>query len=111
MGIIKGLRLAGRASVTFYDRPLPLHLDVANRSPTGHEWGYYGSGPAQLALAILMTITDSDEASRRYEAFKNSVVARIATDSWTLTTAQVEEWLRQHREMPSRHDILLLDVN
>lgn len=32
---------------------LPLRLDLYDHSPTGFEWGYSGSGPAQLALAIL----------------------------------------------------------
>ena len=111
MSTIKGLRLAGRASVTIDGRPLPLHLDIVHRSPTGHEWGFWGSGPAQLALAILMTVTDRAEAKLRYEAFRRSVTARITRDSWTLTTVQVEEWLRQHRGRASRHDILLLDVS
>jgi hypothetical protein len=33
--------------------PLPLYTQIRNHSPTGFEWGYNGSGPAQLALAIL----------------------------------------------------------
>lgn len=33
--------------------PLPLFTEIRNHSPTGFEWGYGGSGPAQLALAIL----------------------------------------------------------
>jgi Family of unknown function (DUF6166) len=33
--------------------PLALRLEIANHSPDGFEWGYGGSGPAQLALAIL----------------------------------------------------------
>lgn len=28
-------------------------LAVRNHSPTGFAWGYGGSGPAQLALAVL----------------------------------------------------------
>lgn len=34
-------------------RPLDPRLDLQNHSPTGFAWGYNGSGPAQLALAIL----------------------------------------------------------
>ena len=34
-------------------RPLELRLDPFNHSSTGLEWGYGGSGPAHLALAIL----------------------------------------------------------
>ncbi len=33
--------------------PLPMHLEIRNHSPSGFEWGYGGSGPAQLALALL----------------------------------------------------------
>ena len=32
--------------------PLDSRLDMRNHSPTGFEWGYGGSGPAQLALAL-----------------------------------------------------------
>src|SRR5262245_1194599 len=34
-------------------RDLPARLDLRSHSPTGFEWGYGGSGPAQLALALL----------------------------------------------------------
>src|SRR5262245_4369364 len=34
-------------------RLLPPRLELANHSPTGFEWGYGGSGPAQLALAMV----------------------------------------------------------
>jgi len=33
--------------------PLPFRTEIRNHSPTGFNWGYSGSGPAQLALAIL----------------------------------------------------------
>jgi hypothetical protein len=33
---------------------LPVRLDVTNHSPDGFEWGYGGSGPAQLALAMCI---------------------------------------------------------
>ena len=36
-------------------RPLSLHLEVRDHSPTGFAWGYDGSGPAQLALAWCLT--------------------------------------------------------
>lgn len=37
-------------------KPLSLErsLKVFNHSPSGFSWGYGGSGPAQLALAILL---------------------------------------------------------
>src|SRR2546426_5830744 len=43
-------------------------LDLWNHSPTGFECGYGGSGPAQLALALLAEHLRNDEqAVRRSE--------------------------------------------
>jgi hypothetical protein len=33
--------------------PLDPRCDLRNHSPTGFAWGYNGSGPSQLALALL----------------------------------------------------------
>ena len=45
-------------------RPLDWQepADVGQLSPTGPEWGFRGSGPNQLALAILLTVTGEYEA-------------------------------------------------
>ncbi|GAF79707.1 unnamed protein product, partial [marine sediment metagenome] len=37
---------------------LPPRLDLRNHSPMGFECGYLGSGPAQLALALLADVFD-----------------------------------------------------
>lgn len=36
-----------------HEHRLDLHLHLFPHSPSGFAWGYGGSGPAQLALAIL----------------------------------------------------------
>lgn len=70
-------------------KPLPWRLDLFNHSRTGLNWGYGGSGPAQLALALLADVLGSDEmAVRLHQHFKNQVVARLA-DSWTLDAAEI----------------------
>lgn len=43
---------------------------VINHSPDGFNWGYGGSGPAQLALAILLKTSGREVALRYYESFK-----------------------------------------
>ena len=50
-------------------------LAVRNHSPTGPSWAYGGSGPAQLALAILLAVTDEATAERFYQKFKWDVLA------------------------------------
>ena len=45
-------------------------FDVRDHSPTGFEWGYGGSGPAQLALSILQEATDEETAVDLYQDLK-----------------------------------------
>lgn len=57
---------------------LPLRLDLRRHSPDGFEWGYAGSGPAQLALAILAHhLGDDAEALRLYQDFKTLAIAHL----------------------------------
>lgn len=93
---------AGRASVKVVVNGVPHELDprndLFNHSPDGFQWGYGGSGPAQLALALLadwlvrvgMPKATADEAATRYhQTFKATAVAGIQGDSWTLTAEQM----------------------
>ena len=67
--------VSGQSLVTVCDgqksEPLPLRLDLFNHSPTGFSWGYGGSGPAQLALALLAdALGDDDWAIRLHQVFQ-----------------------------------------
>lgn len=56
-------------------------FDIINHSHTGFCWGYYGSGPAQLALAILCDyLKDDERATLLYQRFKDRVIARLPRD-------------------------------
>lgn len=80
-----------RADALTIDK-LPLRLDLVNHSPTGFEWGYGGSGPAQLALALLADATGQPEwALEHYQAFKWDVVAKLQGD-WELSQEEILEW-------------------
>lgn len=74
---------------TLERKTLPLRLDLVNHSPTGFEWGYNGSGPAQLAIAILADAIGDEQAKEFYQDFKNRIVARLPRDKWQLTAAEV----------------------
>jgi hypothetical protein len=54
---------------------------VYNHSPDGFCWGYGGSGPAQLALAICLELTRSQRvALALYQQFKREVIAGLPDD-------------------------------
>lgn len=95
MKTYRGDRIGG-CVVTVDGRPLPPRLDLRNHSPTGFEWGYGGSGPAQLALAILCDhLGDDDLAEGLYHAFKRHVVAGLPQGPWTLTTEDIDRSLAE----------------
>ena len=73
-------------------------------SPDGFEWGYGGSGPAQLALAILadyfgcqpMTTEQAEHlAIEHHQQFKAQVVAAFDREVWEITTSQIIQALTQ----------------
>ena len=72
-------------------RELPLRLDLENHSPTGLEWGYGGSGPAQLALALLSDATGDDElAVKLHQQFKWCFVTPLDRDNeWYVSADSV----------------------
>lgn len=69
---------------------LALHLKVRNHSPSGFAWGYGGSGPAQLALALLMdALGDQGMALTYYQDFKRDHVARWDA-AWSITAEDIQ---------------------
>ena len=66
---------------------------VARHSPTGIEWGYLGSGPADLALSVLSALTDAESARRLYQRFKHEVIARVPESGGVLRAADVRAWV------------------
>jgi Family of unknown function (DUF6166) len=92
--------VSGQSLVTVCDgqksEPLPLRLDLFNHSPTGFSWGYGGSGPAQLALALLAdALGDDDLAARLHQDFKFKVVACWPEgERWWITAEQIAAVLK-----------------
>ena len=75
-------------------RELPKCLDKVNHSPDGFAWGYAGSGPAQLAYALLFDVTnDEDKSQRFYQDYKWSVIAKLPREPWQITATSVWDWL------------------
>lgn len=101
MALFQGVRINDVATVDYEGRPLSPRwsLSVRNHSPAGFNWGYQGSGPAQLALAILLEVTDVPEAQRAYQDFKRTVVASWHDDRWACTTEAINTWLALWRTL------------
>ena len=78
-------------------------LKLVSHSPTGFEWGYGGSGPAQLAHALLLDYTDDAEiAMAHYIEFKNVVVSQLECSTpdgrWRLTGSAIDAALHDLAE-------------
>ena len=70
---------------------------AVRHSPTGIEWGYGRSGPADLALSVLLALTDERAANALYHRFKHEVVASIPEDGGVLRAADVRRWVERAR--------------
>ena len=66
---------------------------VFNHSPDGFAWGYHGSGPAQLALAILLRVgVERATAVRIHQHFKREHIAPLPMNQGFVMTLDVEAW-------------------
>ena len=94
----------GWASLTrevWYDGALldPVEsLTVYDHSPSGFEWAYSGSGPAQLALALALRIcADPEEAQRCSFTLKETFIAPAPQARFEIPIAALERWLESWR--------------
>lgn len=91
---------------------MPAQIDPKREfrhSPDGFQWGYGGSGPAELARAILARVIADDDRARHprcYQKFKEEVISRIRKDEFELDFKSVQgwydEWLMNHGESVDR---------
>ena len=104
---------------------VPYHLDPCNRlydhSPDGFNWGYGGSGPAQLGLALAFHAMLTDDSSpseswckkvavRVHQFVKEKLVAGIKEDRWYLTSREVREVIAAASVEPHISDLLKYDA-
>ena len=100
MRTYRGRRVDGTALVTVQESGGPEvpflpddSLWIVNHSPTGFEWGFGGSGAAQLAFALLLDGTAHPRMTQqRYQVFKWDVVQAWG-DEWSITAEQIIQWV------------------
>ena len=71
---------------------------VWNHSPDGFSWGYAGSGPAQLALAIVMELVDEDTAKAFHQKFKFDILAPLHIERDFDIEIDINEWVSEARK-------------
>lgn len=87
-------------------------LKIVNHSPTGFSWGYNGSGPAQLALAILLKAgVPHREAVEVYQQFKNEFIARQPIDGDFELRVDVQDWAKRHARLFAADGIALTQTD
>jgi hypothetical protein len=98
--VYRGHRFGGRCVVTRDGRKIDPRLDLLNHSPTGFEWGYGGSGPAQTALAILADYLVNNEqlAIGLHQKFKWDFIANAAHKGFTITEREIRGWLFEREQ-------------
>ncbi len=71
------------------------------RHSSEFNWGYGGSGPAQLALALAADVLgDDDRAQAVYQQLKFKLIGRLPHEEWVLTERQIRsaiETIEQER--------------
>ena len=105
MKVYRGTRQPDfKTIVTINDQPFNPQpsQNIWNHSPDGFNWGYGGSGPSQLALAILLDhFGDTDLARKYYQDFKWNVISKLP-DTWELTDQQVEQAVYEITMTPAK---------
>lgn len=85
-----------------HEYPLP---HMVHHSPSGFEWGYGGSGPADLALSILQDYLGEPKtvqihigkcgqrAWELHQKFKWQMLQELGHNRWAITTDNIDAWL------------------
>lgn len=82
---------------------------IERHSPDGFEWGYNGSGPADLALSILNDAVGKEVADQYYMEFKDEVISRLPTHSFDFTVSFVIDWVKEKMNKTSYLGTILED--
>ncbi len=100
MKIYEGQRIGEGTTVTVDGQALDARIDLRDFRAGGFEWGYEGSGPSQLALAILADHADAETALRNYRQFMQVFIAEIESDNWRLSSEEIDQRIGETAVVP-----------
>lgn len=66
---------------------------IVDHSPDGFEWGYGGSGPADLALNILSLLLPKRKAYELHQEFKWEFIATMPEKGGIIKKEDIIEWI------------------
>jgi hypothetical protein len=99
----KGKLIMGRGDILQvyidgYNLSPARSLALRNHSPDGFNWGYAGSGPSQLALALLLEFTDEETALKKYQNFKFDKIANLEQGkNFQMPASDIINWLEKNK--------------
>lgn len=75
-------------------------------SPDGFNWGYAGSGPAELALMILIDLgLTQQDAWLLHQEFKADKIARLpALGPWQLSEWDIRRWIQRQSNLAANRE-------
>lgn len=87
---------------------LPLRYPECRHSPEGFAWGYGGSGPGQLAYALLRNMGYSKaEAARLHHYLKDVLTSRLPQDEpWTMSENVLAMFVWKAKRLAKQEDVL-----
>lgn len=74
-----------------------------NHSPDGFSWGYQGSGPSQLALALLLEAMGWEDALMYYQEFKRDVISGLPKHDFSLPATTIFTWIEGKEKERENH--------
>lgn len=97
MKLYTGQRIAGGVKVCVDGVELTpdKSQELRDHSPDGFEWGYRGSGPSQLALAILLDLYGDRVAQLYYQDFKDNFIATADQNGFVISSDDVDVWIKK----------------
>lgn len=77
--------------------PKPSQEEIYNHSPDGFNWGYWGSGPMQLAMAICLHYTnDQGWTKKHYQNMVYDIIVNWPKDKMVrVPEKNIKDWIKK----------------
>lgn len=75
--------------------------EILNHSPDGFSWGYGGSGPSQLALALLLYYLPAGKkneglAVETHTMLKDDIISHLPQGDFDIDEEEILNWIRKN---------------